>query len=638
MTAVLLLCTLHIRAQNDTIIKLDINEMLICQDTVYFGINDSLIHLTKNTPFKLQRNFLLRNNIFFEKKPHKKEQVEDKMKTYYYIWNKAHSYSTRDTSTKKDNTVANAELYFKQFEGKIIRSINFSSVDMFEGEVQDTAKKAVNSISKYLNKRHTNTRQYVIRNNLRIKENDRIKAKDLSENERLLRHLDYIEDARIMVQEENHLSDSVDLVIVTQDRFPYGFHISIDDYDEFSITPYINNFMGLGDYIETGLHYNGDDSSPFGYNVKYKADNLWGSFVDIETYRIHNYDKNNYGIEIERPFKSTNMEWGGSFSYDYVSERKSYDDEATDSTLSTRIHANEYDGWIGRTFVASDNKRANISIAARTYHKHYTQHPYIRDDYNLDFHDKKGILGSTMLQNVTFFQTHKLAEFGTTEDIPVGYGLKITSGYSWNQYFKRPYLGLNFTTQIVRPKKGLISFNTTLGSFYYNDKAEDTYLNGKLNYFSPLKKIGHMEMRHFIYTNSCFLFNTRYYDPLDFSDNNMGTIQNDVEAQSTFAIQYKPTFFLPHKLLGFSFSLSPFTTLGISSEDELFYGKINTYTVHGITFRTKNESLIFSTLGVDIRYYPTYSDDNNRFIFSLYVKDSKLFETLFSPKPELNKN
>lgn len=612
--------------------------MLVCEDTVYFGICDSIVVIPNNKGFKLQKNFLLRNNIFYQNKPHKKEQIEARMKRYYYLWDKAVSYSTKDTTTKKqDYSIVSAELYFKQFEGKTIRSISFSNVDMFDGEIQDTTQKATNTISKYLNKTHVTTREHTVRNHLRFDEGEKISAHVLSENERLIRQLSYIEEVQIMIKEDNHLSDSVDILIITKDCFPYGINISIDDYNAYSITPYMNNFLGLGDHLEVGLYYDGYSESPWGHNFKYKADNIFGSFIDMQAYRSHYSDKNNYGILIERPFKTTDMKIGGALSYKNLHENRSYDDVLQDTTLTSEFIENQYDGWLGRTFIPKNNALPNLSIAGRMYMNTYSKRPEIRKDYNLNFHDWTGILGSIMLQKVTFFQTHKLSGFGVTEDVPVGYEIKVTTGHSWNEYFDRPYIGFNFRTQIVRPQAGLLSLNVAYGGFYNTNKIEDSYSNIGINYCSPLKTVGNMEMRHFIYTSCQLLINEHYYSPFDFSDKNMGTIQSGIEANSTFAVQYKPTIHLPFSLIGFKFSLSPFTTVGIASEDEFFKNNNNIYTYHGITFHSKNESLIFSTLGIDIRYYPIYEGDKNTVIFSIYLKNNKPFNNLLSPKPILNK-
>ena len=613
--------------------------MLICQDTVYFGVTDSLVILPNGTDFKIQRNFLLRNNIFYEKKPHKKKQIEERMVMYSGLWNKAYSFSTKDTTTKIDHSFANAQRYFQQYEGKVIRSISFNSVDMFDGAVEDTSLNAVSRLSKKLNNIHVTTHSHVIRNNLRFKENDRIEAWKISENERLLRHLSYIEDARIMVQQEHLLSDSVDLVIITQDRFPFGIKFDMSDYNEYSIAPYISNFLGMGDYIEAGVQYVGGEESPLGYNIVYQSRNISGTFIDAGAYRINNFEKNNYGIKVNRSFLTNEMRFGGAFSYDRIQQVRHYESEVKDTTLTAPYDAQIYDFWLGRTFILSPTgERPNISISARSYDEKYQERPEVKVDSNLVFHDWHVSLASLMVQKINYFQTQKLGGFGITEDIPVGYSLKLTTGYNYNQYNRRPYLGFDFNTQLVRPQSGLLRLSNSIGVFYQDETVEDTYGKFGLSYYSPLKKVGKMEMRHFLFVNSELLINERYYKRLALSGDPIGNIQNSIESNSTFAIQYKPTFHLPHEVLGFKFTVAPYMSIGFATQDKFFSGKRKLYTVHGFSFKTKNESLIFPTLGMDIGYYPIYGTKRNHMSFEIYLRDTKILENLFSPKPQLNRS
>ncbi len=610
--------------------------MMICRDTVYFGVSDSVIILPEGENYQMQRNLLLRSNVFYEKFPQKKAHVEARVKRYYALWNLAYSYSTKDTTVIIDKSFNASKIYFSQFDGKVIRNISFEDVDMFEGAVEDLSQNAISKVGKLLNDAHFDTRKHVLKNNLRFRENDRLEAWEMSENERLLRQLDYIEDARIVVKQKSFLADSVDIVIITKDRFPLGLHVSADDYDSYYASSYLSNFLGMGDYLETGVSLNLTENRVWGFNAKYLSRNIAGSFIDAGVYRTSDYEKNNYGFRLERPFRTTDMRFGGAFSYDRLEQTRRYTHENTDSLLSSPYKSNIYDVWLGKTFVISPTaERPNISMAARYYNESYTLRPEIKQDSNLIFHDWKVSLASLMIQKVNFFQTTKLGEFGVTEDIPVGYSLKVTTGHSWNEYVNRPYLGSEINTLHVYPKAGLLQIRSEVGGFYYQENAEDTYIKASLNYISHLSNWGAFDYRHILFASCKLLFNERYYSLLNFYDQYMGYIQNNIDAKSFVAIQYKPTFFIPGDILGFKLSASPFATLGYFTKDEHFNGKNQSYADMGLTLRTKNESLIFPTLGADIRYYPRYGEKNNIVTFRIFAQNTKLFENIFSPKPKL---
>src|SRR6202000_2199677 len=103
-------------------------------------------------------------------------------------------------------------------EGKVIRHIFIRGYG-FEQTFTDTARRLQYFGTKVLNRLHRKTRDWVIRNNLFIKENTPVNAYKLADNERLIRSLNYIQDARILVIPQPDDSTSVDLVVVVKDLF-----------------------------------------------------------------------------------------------------------------------------------------------------------------------------------------------------------------------------------------------------------------------------------------------------------------------------------------------------------------------------------------------------------------------------------
>src|SRR5258706_10793711 len=114
--------------------------------------------------------------------------------------------------------VEKSEDPYLDFEGKIIRKIIIKHIS-FDKNILDTARTFKNYISKAANKLHSSTKEYVIRNNLFVKEGKPLNPYRVADNERWLRNLNYILDARIYVEPISTRSDSVDLLIVTRDVF-----------------------------------------------------------------------------------------------------------------------------------------------------------------------------------------------------------------------------------------------------------------------------------------------------------------------------------------------------------------------------------------------------------------------------------
>lgn len=611
--------------------------MLICADTIYFGITDTVIILSESEKYSIQRNRLVRQSEDLKNDTAKQKNIQNKIELYSDVWNKAYNYSIKDTSSHKKKTINSSEIYFKQYEGKIIRSISYTAVDLFEGQVLDTGKVAARALAKSFNATHISTRQYVIRRNLRFEENQEVNAKTFSENERLLRKLSYIEDARIVINQENILSDSIDVTVITQDKFPLGLRGRMSDYNEFSVNPYVNNFLGSGDYLEAGIHFAGGEENPWGYTLGYESHNITGSFIDAGAYRILNFEKDNFGFSLERPFATTDMEYGGALTYDNVQQRRTYRHETIDTTIQSDYHSETTDVWLAKTFILSNALDIpKINVAGRLYNIHYKEAPEVHADSNMIFHDMEILLTSYMIQNISFVQTQKLAEFGATEDIPIGYSIKGTYGFSRNKYCGRPYVGFDYHSIIIDKKKCFFNFDFGIGTYFYNSTIDDFYLSISGKYIGPLYTQNRWHYRHSIQLSSGLIANERYYKANNISMNSIDINHPYYRNNSVIALQYCPTFHAPFNLLGFKFAVTPSTTFAFTSQDDWFKGKSQFYPVFGLDLKTKNESLIFPTLGFKTKYYPIYDDKRHKFVFTFYAEDLQIFQHIFSPKPEIH--
>src|SRR5258707_7423839 len=101
-----------------------------------------------------------------------------------------------------------SESPFKPYEGKVIRHIFIRGYG-FEQTFTDTSRRLQYFGTKVLNQLHRKTRDWVIRNNLFIKENTPVNPYYVADNERLIRALNYIQDARILVNSLPADQDSV---------------------------------------------------------------------------------------------------------------------------------------------------------------------------------------------------------------------------------------------------------------------------------------------------------------------------------------------------------------------------------------------------------------------------------------------
>ena len=124
------------------------------------------------------------------------------------------------TVSKQDSTIkatvinAKSVVPFIEYEGKVIRNVTTQELG-FEKAFTETSKRINYYGTKILNKLHTDTYDWVIRDNLFIKKGSRLNPYLLSDNERYLRSLEFIQDARVLVKPVKGTKDSVDIVVIT---------------------------------------------------------------------------------------------------------------------------------------------------------------------------------------------------------------------------------------------------------------------------------------------------------------------------------------------------------------------------------------------------------------------------------------
>src|SRR5580704_17209657 len=148
-----------------------------------------------------------------------------------------------------------SEKPFTPYEGKIIRHIFIRGYG-FEQTFTDTARRLEYFGTRLLNHLHRKTRDWVIRDALFVKEGTPVSAYKLADNERLIRSLNYIQDARILVTYLPDNPDSVDLTVVVKDLFSIAGGIGALGYPPFSFRGDASeaNFLGMGQRIQGGMN------------------------------------------------------------------------------------------------------------------------------------------------------------------------------------------------------------------------------------------------------------------------------------------------------------------------------------------------------------------------------------------------
>ncbi|HYC83868.1 MAG TPA: hypothetical protein VEB86_01545, partial [Chryseosolibacter sp.] len=175
---------------------------------------------------------------------------------------------TRKQSSNPTATIR-SEDFFIPYEGKIIRKVIIRQIG-FDKSVTDTTKRIRTTITKLGNKAHSDSRDWLIRDNLFIRENKPLNAYKMADNERYLRDLDFILDAKLFILELPHTEDSVDVIVMTRDVFSLGGSFNPRSPTKTIFKLYDTNLFGYGQRVQfTGL-IDEQREPVFGYEWLYR--------------------------------------------------------------------------------------------------------------------------------------------------------------------------------------------------------------------------------------------------------------------------------------------------------------------------------------------------------------------------------
>ena len=230
-------------------------DSVLIQKGNYFLIGDSIVYIPGDSIRFIENNILsTADSLQLSKSKGFYDYL--KLKASKYKWtNELYSWlftnaPVRSYLTKTDKS----EHGFIQHTGKIIRNVRILELDVFDPMIRDTSVIDTSWINKTLNKIHINTKEKYIRNNLIFKNGDKVNPYVLSDNERIIRNLPYIEDAKIILIPVS--DETVDILLITKDKFSLGFDLQFSDINLGKLEIFDKNIMGFGHELKTNLFFN----------------------------------------------------------------------------------------------------------------------------------------------------------------------------------------------------------------------------------------------------------------------------------------------------------------------------------------------------------------------------------------------
>lgn len=519
------------------------------------------------------------------------------------------------------------------YAGKRINSItieqhNFlSSIDSKESNIKDI-------FSKIGNKLQSNSKKRAIRENIFFKEWDVFDPSIIAYNEKWLRDLSYIQDAKILAMITPYDTNQVDVIVVTKDLFSYGGEVLINNKDAYAAKLNNINFLGTGNSIQFIQNFENQRSPKSGLGYDFGLSNFLGTFISINA-GVNQFGNNisnnvlsarkNY-ISVQRPILHPNSKWLGGMEY-LETENENVFPGKWDTIFDQQLNYNlkHKDIWIGYQ-LTKQSKRIKLNE-----YKQFIQYRHLENnfrarpiDYLLqldrNYQNLKANFLSFTLVRQSVYRTRYLYGLGRYEDLPIGQSLTWTTGYSQIEKDRSAYLGFKFEQYKLSKKENYIHVIANIATSYINKSLQDIRFLSSLEQFSKLKYLnnglGYRQILNLSFTqtlknkyNEALRINSIYGIP----QLNREQIKGGTRVSGNWeTVLYNNRPIWGFKSAPFVFgNLTYIRTVG----DPILKGDI--YSSVGSGIRVRNENLVFGTIELKGFYFPRTNQQLSPWNFSL---------------------
>ena len=518
-------------------------------------------------------------------------------------------------------TVKKNEDNFSRFKGKVIHTIQVQKLN-FNSSIDDTSKNKhhfFNDLGDFL---HTTTSEKIIKRNLFFNIGDTLYPALVADNERFLRDISYLQDARILIKENEAFKNEVDILIVCKDVFPIGGSADLGSEKMLNFEINDDNLAGKGDRIAIKNLIDLDRTPYFGIGGQYLKRNVLGSFVNISLgfsniepgFNSGRKEETAWYFKADLPLVSPYSVWTGSYETSFRYTKNNFTNDSlyqSDFRYNYRI----LDGWIGYNIGAKKDISAQIKnrlkhlLAIRGVYRRFFDIPkFYETNYNSSYTNLTTVLSSLTVFEQDYYHTNFIYGFGRNEDIPEGFSMSLTGGWTNRNNIERPYLGYEYQRAYFTRNKAYVNYQIRMGTYFFKKEFEDISFLTSVELFTRLRKLGNSNWlsRHFISASITQQMQSKLNDPLYlyslFGIQDFNNASN--KTTTRISANWESVFYNTWKFLGFSFAPFVFTNLSYINEPNQTIAKGDVYSALGTGVRTRNENLVFGTMELRASYYP----------------------------------
>jgi len=578
----------------------------------------------------------------------KKKSLDEYLLTRKGIFGRLAKVLVTDTARRDSAELERNDIRFQKYRGKIIRDIRIDRLN-FGTPISDTSKRTSNSLVKLSNKLHRKTYERIIENNLFFRKNDTIQPFLLGDNERYLRDLTYIRDAKISVTELPEDPDSVDIIVLTKDVFSIGPEATSLTPTNTQLKLTEENLGGTGNSISVKGLFDKSRAKKFGYGVDYIWRNISGSFLDAY-FGYGNFNKaiigtkeeKSYYVKLIRPLANSYMRWTYALE---ASRHQTANMYSSDSLYvsDNRYTYNNFDVWAGLNVDASfldkyvRGQRLRGLIGLRLLSQKFDVLPLrLRDTYDSRYADNTGFLATISILARDFYKTQYIYGFGRNEDIPEGINMGFTAGFTRKQNKSRPYVGIKFERYYFTAHKHYVDITARVEGSLDKKHFEDITALGNVDYFNRLKNLGRWKQRFFLSAGITWQINSVLNQPL-FLESKYGLPEfrnGEMPGYIRATLKGESVFFTPVSVAVFRFAPFVFYNTSLFTPQHSRFTDSKLYTSVGGGLRTRNESLIFGTVELRGYYFPKRNFNNERIKIQINTNLRFKYNAQFAERPD----
>jgi len=538
------------------------------------------------------------------------------------------------SNTKPKNTDS-----YSKYEGKIIRSINITTLDPFGYSMHDTSAAPHDFFSKSGNVLHVKTQHVVIRNRLLIEKYDRFDSLLVRESERLIRSQSYIHDVVITAALTGKDSDSVDVFVKAADLWTIIPDGAVSNTSA-TFTLSDNNLAGMGHTFSNSYSQNYSNGRN-AYSAYYYIPNIRNTYINARLSYAIDEERNYFkSLNVERPFFSPVARWaGGAYASQKSGPSWIYKNDTTRLFLKSKSNIQDY--WLAAAWQvmkgnSESNRTTKLIFSGRILNVRYLEKPVEQPDLLEYYSNEQFYLSGIGISSRNYVRQSYIFRFGTTEDVPVGFAYGFVGGYQLKNH-ERWYWGLQYSWGNFF-KWGYFGSNFQYGTFINASEPTQGVLTASINYFSGLFTLGNWKFRQFAKPEVTVGINRSSYDRLTLNDGYglNGFNSSVLSGTCRFLLVLQTQSYAPWNVLGFRFGPYLNLSFGMLGSEVSAFSHSRIYPQIGAGVLVRNDYLVIKYFQFSFAYYPSIpGTGDNQFKGNPFRTTDFGFQDFILGKPDI---